>query len=82
MLIENKKQSKAPIKRHAFGRMLSPKSRRIQSLEVSAQEPFEFPENIRSGKYLFKGIDHLRCILYRYQSEWHFLKYIQFFVFF
>lgn len=45
---------------HAFGRSLSPTSKRVQTIKCSEPEPFEFPEDIQSGENLFRGIDHLQ----------------------
>lgn len=57
---ENKKATKTIPKYHAFGRNLSPTSRRVQIEKFTEPERFEFPEDIRSGENLFKGIDHLK----------------------
>ncbi|XP_055296833.1 uncharacterized protein LOC129565707 [Sitodiplosis mosellana] len=48
-------------KYHAFGRSLSPKSRQVQIEKFKEPEPFTFPDDIRSGENLFKGIDHLKA---------------------
>lgn len=45
---------------HAFGRCLSPTSKRIQAIKFSEPEPFEFPEDIISGENLFRGIEQLK----------------------
>lgn len=47
-------------KNHAFGRSLSPPPQYRKHREFSKPEPFQFPEEIRSGKNLFQGIDRLR----------------------
>lgn len=57
---ENKKSIKRSPKYHAFGRSLSPKSQQVQTDNFTEPERFVFPEDIRSGENLFKGIDHLK----------------------
>lgn len=51
---------KVTPKSHAFGRSLSPRSKQYQKDKFTEPEPFMFPEDIRSGENLFKGIDHLK----------------------
>lgn len=60
LLIEDKKQAKITPRYHAFGRSLSPESKRLKIIEFTASNPFMFPDDIRSGKNLFYGIDSLK----------------------
>lgn len=57
---EDKKVKTISPKYHAFGRSLSPKSKQLQTEKYTQPELFQFPEDIRSGENLFKGIDHLK----------------------
>lgn len=57
---EDKKSLKIKPKYHAFGRCLSPTSKRELRVKFTEPEPFKFPEDVRSGENLFKGIDHLK----------------------
>lgn len=56
---ENKKSQQIKPKLHAFGRCLSPASKR-EITKFEEPEPFTFPDDIQSGENLFKGIDHLK----------------------
>lgn len=57
---QNKKATKVKPKYHAFGRSLSPASKIVQKIKFDEPERFDFPEDILSGEYLFKGIENLK----------------------
>ncbi|XP_031634169.1 uncharacterized protein LOC116347630 [Contarinia nasturtii] len=60
LMKQDKKSTKVSPKYHAFGRSLSPASKQIQKIKFTEPEPFNFPEDIRSGENLFHGIDQLK----------------------
>lgn len=59
-MAEDEKNAKIGGKYHAFGRCLSPASKQYQADKITKSDPFDFPSDIRSGKMLFHGIEHLR----------------------
>lgn len=59
-MAEDTKMSSKMGKYHAFGRCLSPTSKQFRADEIAKPEPFDFPSDIRTGKMLFHGIEHLR----------------------
>lgn len=60
MMKEKKKLFKIKPRYHAFGRCLSPASKREMKDRYKKPEPLDFPDDIRSGENLFHGIDHLK----------------------
>lgn len=59
---ENRKSFDIKPKYHAFGRCLSPASKRELRLKYKETEPFSFPEDIISGENVFRGIEHLKWV--------------------
>lgn len=60
LMDENRKSFNIEPKYHAFGRCLSPASKRELRLKYKETEPFNFPEDIRSGENVFRGIEQLK----------------------
>lgn len=60
LMDENRKSFNIKPKYHAFGRCLSPTSKRELRLKYKETEPFDFPEEIRTGENLFHGIEQLK----------------------
>lgn len=60
ILANDKRVAKAPVKHIAFGRTLPPSLRRLQTIDIVPLTKPNFPEEIRTGKVLFQGIDHLK----------------------
>ena len=57
---EDRKLCNIKPRYHAFGRCLSPSSKRELRAKCEKPEPLNFPEDIRSGEYLFRGIEQLK----------------------
>lgn len=60
LINENKKSYNIKPKYHAFGRCLSPTSKREMRAKCNKPEAFDFPEDIQSGENVFRGIEQLK----------------------